>query len=380
MRFETRAIHEGQKPDTLTGAVINPVYQTSTYKQDAIGKNKGYEYSRTGNPTRQSLETAISSLEEGKYGIAFASGVAATTAIFSLFKQGDHIIAADDIYGGTYRLLEKVFKKWGISVTYASADNEDSFKSKIRKNTKLIWIETPTNPLLKILDIKKIVSMVQNRKIYIAVDNTFASPYFQKPLKYGSDMVVHSTTKYIAGHSDIIGGAIVTNNATLYEQLKFYQNTIGAVPGPWDCWLTLRGIKTLAIRMREHEKNALYLASYLSTHSRIEKIYYPGLDNYEKYGLAKKQMSGFGGMISFRLKGGYTLVERFISKLKLFILAESLGGVESLICHPASMTHQAIPREERVKRGINDNLLRLSVGIENKLDLKSDLKDALSSL
>ena len=380
MRFETRAIHEGQKPDTLTGAVINPVYQTSTYKQDAIGKNKGYEYSRTGNPTRQSLETAISSLEEGKYGIAFASGVAATTAIFSLFKQGDYIIAADDIYGGTYRLLEKVFKKWGISVTYASADNEDSFKSKIRKNTKLIWIETPTNPLLKILDIKKIVSMVQNRKIYIAVDNTFASPYFQKPLKYGSDMVVHSTTKYIAGHSDIIGGAIVTNNATLYEQLKFYQNTIGAVPGPWDCWLTLRGIKTLAIRMREHEKNALYLASYLSTHSKIGKIYYPGLDNYEKYGLAKKQMSGFGGMISFRLKGGYTLVERFISKLKLFILAESLGGVESLICHPASMTHQSIPREERIKRGINDNLLRLSVGIENKLDLKSDLKDALSSL
>ena len=380
MQFETRAIHEGQQPDSLTGAVITPIYQTSTFKQDAIGKNKGYEYSRTGNPTRQSLETVISSLEEGKYGIAFASGVAATAAVFSFLKQGDHVVASDDIYGGTYRLLEKVFKKWGINVTYASADNEESFKSKIRKNTKLIWIETPTNPLLKILDIKKIVSMAQSRKICTAVDNTFASPYFQKPLKFGVDIVVHSTTKYIAGHSDIIGGAVVTNNTTLYKQLKFYQNTIGAVPSPWDCWLTLRGIKTLKIRMREHEKNAIYLASYLSTHSRINKVYYPGLDNYRKYNLAKKQMSGFGGMISVRLKGGYPIVKRFISNLKLFILAESLGGVESLICHPASMTHQSIPKEERIKRGINDNLIRLSVGIENKLDLKRDLKDALLSL
>jgi cystathionine gamma-synthase/cystathionine gamma-lyase len=378
MRFETRAIHDGQVPETITGAVIPPIYQTSTYQQVAIGKNKGYEYSRTDNPTRASLETALASIEMGKYGIAFSSGVAASMAVFSLLKQGDHIVASDDLYGGTYRLLEKVFRKWGISTTYANSDDENNFKKKIRKNTKLIWIETPTNPLLKVIDIKKIVSIARKEKIYAAVDNTFATPFFQNPIKQGSDIVVHSTTKYISGHSDIIGGAIITNNKKIYKQLKFYQNSMGAVPGPWDCYLTIRGIKTLAARMRIHEENALYLASYLSRHPAIEQVYYPGLKNHKNYEIIKQQMSGSGGMISIRLKGKKSDVKKFITNLKLFIFAESLGGVESLICHPASMTHASIPEEKRIKYGIDNNLVRLSVGIENRLDLKNDLENALS--
>jgi len=377
MKFETRAIHEGQEPDNLTGAVVVPVYQTSTYQQEAIGKNKGYEYSRTSNPTRQALERSIASLEEGRHGLAFASGVAATTAIFNLIKPGEHIIAADDMYGGTYRLLEKVFAKWGVAVTYADVDDENSFEKAIKENTRLIWLETPTNPLLKIVDIKKVVLAAQKKKIIVAVDNTFSSPYFQKPLLLGADIVVHSTTKYIAGHSDIIGGAVVTNDEDIYQQVKFYQNAAGAVPGSWDCWLTLRGIKTLAVRMREHQRNAIYLAQFLSEHPEIEHVYYPGLNNYKNYEVAKKQMGGFGGMLSLELKGGIDVVEKFVSKLKLFLLAESLGGVESLICYPAVMTHASMPEEERFKRGIKDNLLRLSVGIENKSDLKNDLKQAL---
>ena len=381
MRFETSAIHDGQSPDSLTGAVIVPVYQTSTYKQDAIGRHKGYEYSRSGNPTRKALEDALSSLENVKYGLAFASGVAATTAVFSLFKKGDHILVGSDIYGGTYRLLEKVFSRWGVDATYANVDSLDDFEKKFQQNTRLVWIETPTNPLLKIIDIRKLSKITRERDAILAVDNTFASPYFQKPVELGADIVVHSTTKYLSGHSDIIGGAVITGDKKIYEDLKFYQNAAGAVPGPWDCWLVLRGLKTLAIRMKEHEKNALYLAKYLEKHPAIERIYYPGLiSNIQQYALAKHQMSGFGGMISIELKGGYTEVEKFISKLKLFTLAESLGGVESLVCYPSKMTHSAISAEERKKRGIKDNLVRLSVGIENKLDLKEDLKNALSSL
>lgn len=377
MEFETRAIHDGQKPDPATGAVIVPIYQTSTYEQEAIGKHKGYEYSRTGNPTRKALEDALASLEKGKYGLAFASGVAATTAIFSLLKTGDHVIAGDDIYGGTYRLLEKVFRRWGLEVTYADVDNIDSFKKAVKKNTKLIWIETPTNPLLKILDIKELSKLAQKNNLFLAVDNTFASPYFQRPLEFGADIVVHSTTKYLAGHSDIIGGAVITSNENVYWQLKFYQNAAGAVPSPFDSWLVLRGIKTLAVRMREHESNALYLAEYLEKHPKIERVYYPGLSRNKQYPLAKKQMSGFGGMISLELKGGFLEVEKFLSKLRLFLLAESLGGVESLICYPPRMTHSSLTREERLKRGIKDNLVRLSVGIENKIDLKEDLNKAL---
>ena len=378
MRFETRAIHDGQQPDALTGAVIVPVYQTSTFQHEAIGKHKGYEYSRTGNPTRHALEVTLASLEESKYGLAFASGVAATTAVFSLLKTGDHIVAGEDMYGGTYRILEKVLKKWGLSTSYADVDDIGSFEKAIRKNTKLIWIETPTNPLLKIVDIQKIAKISHKHNIILAVDNTFASPYFQRPLSFGADIVVHSTTKYIAGHSDIVGGAVVLNDQKIYNELKYYQNAAGAVPGPWDCWLVLRGLKTLAIRMKAHEENALFLARYLSKHPKVERVYYPGLKSSKNYSVARKQMQGFSGMLSLELKGSFKEVEKFIAGLKLFLLAESLGGVESLISYPAKMTHVSMPREERLKRGITDNLVRISVGIENKYDLRKDLESAFT--
>lgn len=378
MEFETRAIHEGQQPDPLTGAVIVPVYMTSTYQQDAIAKHKGYEYSRTGNPTRTALEEALASIEGGKFGLAFASGVAATTIVLSLLKSGDHIVAGDDLYGGTYRLLEKVVKNWGVTTTYVDVDEVEVFKNAIQPNTKLIWLETPTNPLLKIVDIEVISKIAKENHLILVVDNTFASPYFQRPLELGADIVVHSTTKYLAGHSDIIGGGVVTSNEQLYSELKFYQNAIGAVPSPLDSWLVLRGIKTLAVRMREHEKNALFLAEFLEKHPKVERIYYPGLPSHEQHNLAKQQMKGFGGMISLELKGGFAEVARFVSRLKLFLLAESLGGVESLICYPPQMTHASLPEDERLKRGIKDNLVRLSVGIENQKDLKEDLENALS--
>ena len=377
MKFETKAIHSGQKPDTQTGAVIVPVYQTSTYQQEAIGKNKGYEYSRTGNPTRKALEDVLASLEDGRYGLAFASGVAATAAVFNLLKPGNHIVVGDDIYGGTYRLIESVYRHTGLKITYADADDIDSFEKAIGKETKLIWVETPTNPLLKIIDIKRLSAIAKRKNIILAVDNTFASPYFQKPLTLGADIVVHSTTKYLSGHSDIIGGAVITSSEKPYDDLKFYQNTAGAVPGPWDCWLAIRGIKTLAIRMREHEKNALFLAKYLEKHPKVEKVYYPGLPGSKRYDIARKQMSGFGGMISLELKGGFPAVEKFISKLKIFLLAESLGGVESLVCYPPKMTHGFFSAEEREQRGIKDNLVRLSVGIEHINDLKDDIERAL---
>ncbi|MBE9057662.1 cystathionine gamma-synthase [Sphaerospermopsis sp. LEGE 08334] len=377
MEFETKAIHEGQKPDPQTGAVIVPIYLTSTYQQEAIGQHKGYEYSRTGNPTRQALEDALAALENGKFGLAFASGLAATTTILSLLKTGDHIIAGDDLYGGTYRLLEKVVKNWGVTTTYVDIDQINDFETAIQPNTKLIWIETPTNPLLKIIDIAALAKLAHAHNLILVVDNTFASPYFQQPLNLGADIVVHSTTKYLGGHSDIIGGAVVTSNEELYQQLKFYQNAIGAVPSPFDSWLVLRGIKTLAVRMREHEKNALFLAKFLEQHPKVERIYYPGLPSHEQYHLAKSQMSGFGGMISLELKGGFDEVEKFASRLQLFVLAESLGGVESLLCYPAKMTHGSLPEKERLKRGIKDNLVRLSVGIEHYLDLQADLENSL---
>ena len=378
MKFETRAIHDGQAADSKTGAVIVPVYQTSTYQQEAVGKHKGYEYSRTGNPTRHALEVALASLEEGKYGLAFSSGVAATTAVFSLLKTGDHIVAGDDLYGGTYRILEKVLKKWGLSTSYADVDDPGSFKKAVRKNTKLIWIETPTNPLLKIVDIKKVAEISRKRNIILAVDNTFASPYFQTPLLLGADIVVHSTTKYIAGHSDIVGGAVILNDTKIYDELKYYQNAAGAIPGPWDSWLVLRGLKTLAIRMKAHEENTLYLAKYLSKHHKVTRVYYPGLASSKNHSIARKQMKGFSGMLSFELKGGRQEVDTFFAHLKLFSLAESLGGVESLISYPAGMTHSSMPRDERLRRGITDNFIRVSVGIENKIDLKSDIAQALT--
>ncbi|MFZ3386747.1 MAG: cystathionine gamma-synthase [Candidatus Hydromicrobium sp.] len=373
MKFETKAIHSGQKPDAQTGAVIVPVYQTSTYQQEAIGKNKGYEYSRTGNPTRKALEDVLASLEDGRYGLAFASGVAATAAVFNLLKPGNHIVVGDDIYGGTYRLLEKIFKPWGLEISFVNIDDINNFESAIKKKTKLIWIETPTNPLLKIIDIKRLSAIAKRENIILAVDNTFASPYFQKPLTLGADIVVHSTTKYLSGHSDIIGGAVITSSEKLYADLKFYQNAAGAVPGPWDCWLIIRGVKTLAIRMKEHEKNALYLAKHLEKHPKVRRVYYPGLESNDGYKIAKDQMQGYSGMISFEINGGFENVEKFLSKLKIFTLAESLGGIESLVCYPAKMTHSSIPTKERERLGIKDNLIRLSVGIEHKKDLLEDL-------
>jgi cystathionine beta-lyase/cystathionine gamma-synthase len=377
MQFETKAIHAGQPSDPSTGAVIVPVFQTSTYQQEAIGKHKGYEYSRTGNPTRTALETCLAELEGGRDGLAFSSGLAATTAVLSLFGQGAHIVLGDDLYGGTYRLMEKVFRKWGISATYADVDDPESFAQSLTAKTRLIWIESPTNPLLKVIDIQRLAGIAQAAKVLLAVDNTFASPYFQNPLALGADIVVHSTTKYINGHSDIVGGAVVVNDETLYNELKFYQNAAGAVPGPWDCWLTLRGARTLAVRMREHEKNAEYLAEFLSRHEKVVKTYYPGLAGTRDHQIASKQMRGFGGMLSFEIKGGAAAVARFLSGLKIFVLAESLGGVESLVSCPAQMTHASLPEPERRKRGITDALVRLSVGIEHREDLTADLDNAL---
>lgn len=377
MEFETRAIHEGQEPDSSHGAVTVPIYLTSTFQQEEIGQPRGYEYGRTGNPTRTALETALAALEEGQYGLAFASGLAATTTVLSLLKNGDHLIAGDDLYGGTYRLLEKVVTNWGVTTTYADINDLDAFEAAIQPNTKLIWIETPTNPLLKIVDIQALAAISRKNNLILVVDNTFASPYFQRPLTLGADIVVHSTTKYLSGHSDIIGGAVITSDPYLYEPLKFYQNAIGAVPSPFDSWLVLRGLKTLAVRMREHEKNALFIAYFLANHPKIDRVYYPGLPSHPQHSLARQQMSGFGGMISIGLKGGLTEAKAFTSRLQLFLLAESLGGVESLVCYPSLMTHGAMPEKERLKRGITPALLRLSIGIENKNDLKQDLERAL---
>jgi cystathionine gamma-synthase/cystathionine gamma-lyase len=377
MKFETRAIHDGQSADPATGAVTIPVFQTSTYQQDGIGKPRGYEYSRTGNPTRHALEEALASLESGKHGLAFASGVAATTAVLQLLRPGDHVLAGDDIYGGTYRLLEKVYSPWGLHVDYVDTTDPNAFAAAVLPNTKLIWVETPTNPLLKIADIAALAGVAKQAGALLAVDNTFASPWFQRPLELGAHIVVHSTTKYLGGHSDVVGGAVITSLDDEFNDLKFYQNAAGAIPGPWDCWLILRGLKTLAVRMREHERNAKHLALILEKHPAVKRVFYPGLATHPQHELAAKQMSGFGGMISLELNGGFEAVEQFVARLKIFILGESLGGVESLVCYPPRMTHSSFPAKERHRRGIHDNLVRLSVGIENVDDLEQDLRNAL---
>ena len=378
MEFETKAIHDGQQPEALTGAVAVPVYQTSTYQQDGIGRPRAFEYSRTGNPTRQALEEALASLEGGAHGLAFASGVAATTAVLQLLGPGDHVVAGDDLYGGTYRLLEKVYRPWGVQVDYADSTSPESFAAAIRPNTRLIWVETPTNPLLKLVDVAAVAKVAREAGALLAVDNTFASPYFQRPLELGADLVVHSTTKYLGGHSDVVGGAVVSRRDDLHEKLQFYQNAAGAIPGPWDSWLVLRGLKTLAVRMREHERNAQHLAKILEDHPAVERVFYPGLASHPQHELARRQMSGFGGMLSLELKGGFAAVERFVARLKVFTLGESLGGVESLACYPPRMTHASLPAEERQRRGIRDNLVRLSVGIEHVKDLEDDLLGALA--
>jgi len=378
--FATRAIHAGQDPDSATGATIVPIYQTSTYTQEAPGQHKGYEYSRTGNPTRAALEECVAALEGGEYGLAFASGLAATTAVMNLLSPGDHVVAGEDLYGGTYRLFDKVLtRNGGLDFAYADTTDAESVEQALRPETKLLWIETPTNPMLTLSDIQTLADMAHDRGAIVAVDNTFASPYFQNPLALGADIVVHSTTKYMGGHSDVVGGATVTSDSDLQDRLAFYQNAAGAVPGPFDSWIVLRGLKTLAVRMRQHEQNALAVARFLEGHPQVATVNYPGLPSHPQHDLAKKQMSGFSGMVSFTLKGGAEAAYAAVQKTRLFHFAESLGGVESLITHPATMTHAAMPRESREARGVTDGLLRLSVGIEDKEDLVADLDRAIGS-
>ncbi len=378
MKFETKVIHAGQDPEPVTGAIMPPIFQTSTFVQEAPGKHKGYEYARKSNPTRTKLQDNLAALENGKYALAFGSGCGAMTTVLHLLKKGDHVVCCDDVYGGTYRLFTKVIANNGIDFTFTDLTNAENLKKEIQKNTKLVWIETPTNPLLKLIDIEKISEICRSKKLLCVVDNTFMSPFFQNPLDLGADLVVHSTTKYLNGHSDVIGGAIVTNNPELHDQLLFLVNAMGTIPGPFDSWLVLRGIKTLALRMKAHEQNALKIASFLETHPAIEKVIYPGLKSHPQHSLAKKQMRGFGGMMSIVVKGGLNPAKKLLQKTSLFSLAESLGGVESLIEHPAIMTHASVEKSIREKGGIVDGLVRLSVGIEHADDLISDLKQALS--
>ncbi|HWG41664.1 MAG TPA: cystathionine gamma-synthase [Gemmataceae bacterium] len=375
--FATRAIHAGQDADPATGATVVPIYATSTYTQAAPGQHKGYEYSRSGNPTRAALETCLASLEGGERGLAFASGLAASTAVLSMLKPGEEVVAAADLYGGTYRLLERVFKPWGLVTHYTDDPSPAGFGKLITKSTKLVWIETPTNPLLQILDIAAIAELAHKAGSLLAVDNTFASSYLQQPLRLGADLVVHSTTKYLGGHSDVVGGAVI-GRKDLLQPIAFYQNAAGGVPGPFDAYLTLRGLKTLAVRMERHCANAGRLAAWLAEQSQVERVYYPGLPSHPGHEVAKRQMRDFGGMVSIRLKGGGAAAKRFLPRTKLFSLAESLGGVESLVCHPATMTHASIPADLRIARGVDDGLIRLSVGIEDADDLQEDLRQAMA--
>lgn len=374
--FSTRAIHAGQDADPATGATVVPIYATSTYTQAAPGQHKGYEYSRSGNPTRTALETCLASLEGGERGLAFASGLAATTAVFATLKPGDEVVAAADLYGGTYRLLERVFKQWGLIAHYTDDSSPAGFARLITPKTRIVWIETPTNPLLQLLDIAALAELAHKSGALLAVDNTFASPYLQQPLRLGADLVVHSTTKYLGGHSDVVGGAVI-GRRELLQPIAFFQNAAGGVPGPFDAYLTLRGLKTLAVRMDRHCANARTLAPWLEKHPQVERVYFPGLPQHPNHELAKRQMRDFGGMISLRLKGGGPAARQFLPRTKLFSLAESLGGVESLVCHPATMTHASIPVDIRTARGVDDGLIRLSVGIEDVADLQEDLRRAL---
>jgi cystathionine beta-lyase len=378
MEFNTKVIHGNQQHEPTTGAVMVPIFQTSTFAQSSPGKHKGYEYSRAANPTRTALENAFAAIENGTHGFAFSSGLAATDCVLRMLNPNDEIIAGDDLYGGTYRMFTKLFSKYGLKFTFIDMNNPENVKNAITKNTKLIWMETPTNPLLKVADIKAITSIAKENNILSVVDNTFATPYLQQPLDLGADIVMHSATKYLGGHSDIVMGALMVKNQKLAEELHFIQFAGGGIAGPMDSFLALRGVKTLAIRMQRHCENGMAVAQFLENHPKIETVYYPGLQSHPNYNIAKKQMRDFGGMLSFRLKNdSKEATFKLLETLKVFTLAESLGGVESLANHPATMTHASIPKEEREKLGITDSLIRLSVGIEDKYDLISDLDNAL---
>ena len=378
MKEATKYIHAGAEPDPSTGAIMTPIYQTSTYVQEAPGKNKGYEYARSQNPTRTALEKAFAEIENAKYGLAFSSGVAATDAVIKLLEPGDEVVCGNDMYGGTYRLFTKVFEKFGIKFIYVDTTNISSISKAITGKTKLVWLETPTNPLMNITDIAAVAAITKPKNILLAVDNTFASPYLQNPIDFGADIVMHSVTKYLGGHSDVIQGSLMMNILELRDKLYFIQKSCGAVPGPMDCFLVLRGIKTLHVRMKAHCENGAKIAHWLRKHQKIGKVFWPGFEDHPGYAIAKKQMRDFGGMLSFVLKNdSVEEAMRVLSSTKLFSLAESLGGVESLINHPASMTHASIPKEERIKNGLTDSLIRLSVGIEDADDLIDDLATAI---
>ena len=376
--FSTRAIHAGQEPDQETGAVVVPIYQTSTYAQTGVGQHKGYEYSRTGNPTRTALEQCIASLEGGRFGLAFASGMAAESAVMQLLKPGDHTIAVNDLYGGTYRLFKRLLEPMGLTFSFVDGTDFQAVESAFTDRTRIVWLESPTNPLLKLVDIAAVSRLAHDRGAQVVVDNTFMSPYLQRPLSLGVDLVVHSATKFLGGHSDVVAGVLVGNQDDLRERLAFIQNAVGAIPGPLDAWLVLRGLKTLAVRMREHDRNARLIAEFLAEHDRVERVFYPGLPTHPQHELAKRQMSGFGGMIAFEVHGGLPAARRVVERTRLFTLAESLGGVEALIELPAAMTHASIPAETRRAHGVADGLIRISVGIEDVADLISDLDRALT--
>jgi cystathionine gamma-synthase/cystathionine gamma-lyase len=377
VKFATKAIHVGQEPDAATGATVVPIYQTSTYTQTAVGEHKGFDYSRTVNPTRVALERQLASLEGAHFGSAFASGMAATTAVLGLLSAGDHVVVSDDLYGGTYRLFADVLARFGLAFSYVDMADLEAVRAVVTPATKLFWLETPTNPLLKIVDIAAIAALRRGGQI-VAVDNTFATPFFQQPLALGADIAVHSTTKYIGGHSDVLGGIAITDDASLHDKIRYQQNASGGVPGPLDAWLTMRGAKTLALRMREHARNAQIIAEFLESRDDVARVYYPGLPSHPQHELAKRQMSGFGGMLSVSLGDSRRAME-FARRLHYFSLAESLGGVESLVSVPSRMTHGSIPKEERERRGIDDGLLRFSVGIEDVEDLLEDLRVTLDA-
>jgi cystathionine beta-lyase/cystathionine gamma-synthase len=380
MRFETVAIHAGDRPDRASGAISVPIYQTSTFVFEDVGKTKGWDYSRSANPTRKVLEDTIAQLERGRAGFAFATGMAAETTVMHLLKTGDHVISGDDIYGGTYRLFQDVMTDFGLEFTFLRMDSRKGIEEAIRSNTRMLWLETPSNPLLNIIDLEMVVDIAKKHKLLTVIDNTFATPYFLRPIEYGVDLVVHSTTKYLNGHCDVVGGAVVATTDELAQRLQFLLNAMGTCAAPFDCWLVLRGIETLPVRMNQHQENALAVANYLDRHPKVKRVLYPGLKSHKGHEIAKRQMKGFGGVVSFELTGGIERVNTFLRRLKVFSLAESLGGITSLAEHPATMSHASMTKDCRERAGITDELIRLSVGLENVDDLTEDLEQALQSL
>jgi len=380
MKFDTKVVQSGMTPDPTTGAIVPPIYQTATYVLEEVGKDKGFDYTRSSNPTRQVMEEILADLDGGKFGVAFASGMSAVDSCMKLLKAGDHVICSDDVYGGVSRHFNQILVNYDLHFTYVDSSDPANIENAIQANTKLIWVETPTNPLLKITDLEAVGKIAKKHNILFGVDSTFATPVFLRPLEFGADLVMHSTTKYLSGHNQLIGGVVITNREDLFDSLKFVQKTIGAVPGPFDCWLTILGIKTLDLRMKKHDSNAQTVAEFLEAHPKVSSVTYPGLSSHPSHEIAKKQMSGFSGMISFELNGGIPAGKTVMNSVKLAKLAESLGAVETMITHPATMTHADVPKKEREARGLTDGLVRISVGIENPDDIIADLKQALNQV